>query len=79
MFEASSNRMARFLEISALSIALAHSGGTQLKAGILKLEPSGSKKEYGRKGTSWRERHKSRWAAVRESYLVVLREPGEVG
>ncbi|KAG8805702.1 Phospholipase D1, partial [Serendipita sp. 399] len=78
MFEASSNRLARFLEVSALSIALAHSGGTQLKAGILKLEPSGMKKDYGRKGTGWRERRRGRWCAVRESYLVVMKEAGEL-
>jgi len=77
MFEASSNRLARFLEISALFITLAHSGGTQYKAGILKIEPNGPKKEYGRKGTSWRERRKGRWAAVRDSYLVVVKEAGE--
>ncbi|KIM21517.1 hypothetical protein M408DRAFT_80444 [Serendipita vermifera MAFF 305830] len=78
MFEASSNRLTRFLEISALSIALAHSGGVQYKAGILKVEPNGAKKEYGRKGTSWREKRKGRWAAVRESYLVVMKEAGEL-
>jgi phospholipase D1/2 len=78
MFEASSNRLARFLEISALSIALAHSGGSQYKAGILKIEPSGSKKDYGRKSTGWRERRKGRWSAVRDSYLVVMKEAGEV-
>jgi phospholipase D1/2 len=78
MFEASSNRLARFLEISALSIALAHRGGTQLKAGILKIEPNGMKKDYGRKGTGWRERRKGRWSAVRESYLVIMKEAGEV-
>ena len=78
MFEASSNRLARFLEVSALSIALSHSGGRQLKAGILKVEPNGSKKDYGRKGISWKERRKGRWSAVRESYLVIMKEAGEV-
>ncbi|CCA73544.1 probable SPO14-phospholipase D [Serendipita indica DSM 11827] len=77
MFEASSNRLARFLEVSALSIALAHSGGAQLKAGILKIEPSGNKKDYARKGTGWRERRKGRWCAVRDSYLVIVKEAGE--
>lgn len=78
MFEANCNRLLRFLEVSAFFIALARSGGYQLKAGVLKLEPAGSKKEYGRKSTSWRDRRKGRWCAVRESYLVVMCEAGEV-
>jgi len=78
MFEANCNRLLRFLEVSALFMALARSGGYQLKAGVLKLEPAGSKKEYARKGTSWHDRRKGRWCAVRESYLVIMREAGEV-
>lgn len=78
MFEASSNRLARFLEVSALFIALAHRGGAQLKAGILRIEPSGAKKDYGRKSTNWIERRKGRWSAVRDSYLVIMKEAGEV-
>lgn len=78
MFEANCNRLLRFLEVSALFMALARSGGYQLKAGVLKLEPAGSKKEYARKGTSWRDRRKGRWCAIRESYLVVMLEAGEV-
>ncbi len=78
MFEANCNRLLRFLEVSALFIALARSSGYQLKAGVLKLEPAGSKKEYARKSTSWRDRRRGRWCAVRESYLVIMREAGEV-
>jgi phospholipase D1/2 len=78
MFEANCNRLLRFLEVSALFIALARSGGHQLKGGVLKLEPAGSKKEYARKGTSWRDRRKVRWCAVRESFLVIMCDAGEV-
>jgi hypothetical protein len=38
MFLPTSNRLASFLEISALSIALAQSGGAQYKAGFLRVE-----------------------------------------
>ena len=38
MFHPNSNRLASFLEISALSIALAQSGGAQYKAGYLRIE-----------------------------------------
>lgn len=79
MFHPASNRLAGFLEISALSIALAQSGGAQYKAGYLAIEPSGNKGGgFGRKSASWKEKKKQRWCAVRESYLVVLEEPGEV-
>lgn len=43
MFLPSSNRLAAFLEISALSIALARSGGAQYKAGFLRIEAVSNK------------------------------------
>ncbi|KAI0056534.1 phospholipase D [Artomyces pyxidatus] len=50
MFHPTSNRLAGFLEISALSIHLAQSGGAQYKAGYLQLEVSSSKGGgFGRK------------------------------
>lgn len=79
MFHPSSNRLGGFLEISALSIALAPSGGAQAKAGFLKIELSrNGGGGFGRRSLGWRERKESRWCVVRESYLVVLEEPGEV-
>lgn len=79
MFHPSSNRLAGFLEISALSTALAKSGGAQYKAGYMRIEASTSGGTvFGRKSASWKERKESRWCAVRESYLVVVEEPGEV-
>lgn len=78
MFHPSSNRLAGFLEISALSIALAQSGGAQYKAGYMRIEANGGGGGFGRKSLGWREKKMQRWCAVRESYLVVLEEPGEV-
>jgi phospholipase D1/2 len=75
MFHPSSNRLAGFLEISALSIALAQSGGAQSKAGYLRIVSSVG--GFGRKAASLKAT-KEVWCAVRESYLVVLEEPGEV-
>jgi phospholipase D1/2 len=79
MFHPSSNRLAGFLEISALSISLAQSGGCQMKGGFLLIE-SASKLGggFGRKSTGYKEKKKSRWCAVRESYLVAVEESGEV-
>ncbi|KAF8501365.1 hypothetical protein JB92DRAFT_2975716 [Gautieria morchelliformis] len=79
MFHPTSNRLSRFLEISALSIRLGLSGGSQAKAGVLRIEGApGSKGVFARKGLGWREKTKSKWCAVRESYLVVLEDPGEL-
>ncbi|KAF8798774.1 phospholipase D [Phlegmacium glaucopus] len=75
MFHPSSNRLAGFLEISALSITLAQSGGTQSKAGYLRIGSTAG--GFGRKSANWKA-NKEAWCAVRESYLVVLEEPGEL-
>ncbi|OAX33335.1 phospholipase D [Rhizopogon vinicolor AM-OR11-026] len=78
MFHPTSNRLSNFLEISALFIALAQSGGAQYKAGFLRIHAEGNGPGFGRKSARWRERKESRWCAVRESYIVVLEEPGEL-
>jgi phospholipase D1/2 len=78
MFHPTSNRLAGFMEISALSISLAPSGGNQYKAGWLRIESTDNKKGFGRKSASWTERKKAKWCAVRESYLVAVSEAGEV-
>lgn len=78
MFHPTANRLAGFLEISALSIALAQSGGAQYKAGLLRIEAVGSKGTFGKRATTWKEKKKQKWCAVRESYLVVVEEMGEV-
>ena len=79
MFHPTSNRLSRFLEISALFIHLARSGGLQAKAGVLQIEGvTSAKGMFARKGLGWREKKKSKWCAVRDSYLVVVEDPGEV-
>ncbi|KAF5382453.1 hypothetical protein D9615_003003 [Tricholomella constricta] len=77
MFHPSTNRLAGFLEISALSISLAQSGGSQYKAGYLHIEAKGPG-GFGRKSVGWRAKKEARWCAVRESYIVVMEEPGEL-
>ena len=80
MFHPSSNRLAGFLEISALSISLAQSGGTQYKAGFLQIDSiNNGGGGFGRKSVGRKARKDTRWCAIRESYLVVLEDPGEVG
>ncbi|KAK7048243.1 NUC071 domain-containing protein [Favolaschia claudopus] len=78
MFHPSANRLAGFLEVSALFVNLAHSGGHQLKAGYLQIESAKTGGGFGRKSAGWRERKESRWCAVRDSYIVAVEEPGEL-
>lgn len=79
MFHPTSNRLCGFLEISALFVQLAQSGGWQTKAGMLRIEAASSKSGgFGRKNASWSDRKKQRWCAVRDGYLVAVEEPGEV-
>ncbi|KAG6833425.1 hypothetical protein H0H87_006791 [Tephrocybe sp. NHM501043] len=78
MFHPSTNRLAGFLEISALSISMAQSGGSQYKAGFLEIAADGVGGAFGRKSAGWRAKKAARWCAVRESYLVVMEEPGEI-
>lgn len=79
MFLPTSNRLAGFLEISALSIHLAPSGGPQYKAGYLWIAAYGSKGTgFGRKSAGRLQKRKQKWCAIRESYLVAVEEPGEL-
>ncbi|KAI0338902.1 phospholipase D [Trametopsis cervina] len=78
MFHPTANRLASFLEVSAMSVALAQSGGAQYKGGLLRIEPVGNKGPFGKRNTSWADKKKQRWCAVRESYLVVVEEMGEL-
>ncbi|KAI1794831.1 phospholipase D [Ganoderma leucocontextum] len=78
MFHPAVNRLAAFLEIGALSVALAHSGGHQYRAGFLRLEGVAPKPSYGPRAAGWRERKKQRWCCVRESYLAIMEEMGEL-
>ncbi|KAG8968175.1 Phospholipase D1 [Tulasnella sp. 425] len=80
MFRPEANRLCRWFEISALSVALASRGGIQGKAGLLRVISSNS----SRKGphpinfSSWKRNHTSTWWLVRESYLVSVADPAEL-
>ncbi len=79
MFLPTSNRLAGFLEISALSLQLAQSGGAQYKAGYLRIVDSGNKGAgFGRKSASRLQKRKQKWCVIRESYLIAVEEPGEL-
>ncbi len=81
MFRPEANRLVRFFEISALSIALANSGGVQGKAGLLRVIGGETSRKGMNGGFSFmglKDAAKTRWWNVRESYLVAVDDPGEV-
>ncbi|KAG9118708.1 Phospholipase D1, partial [Ceratobasidium sp. 392] len=79
MFRADANRLFRFFEISALSIALAQRGGIQGKAGYLRVLSSNMSRKAAHTGLLGRKRnHEPKWWLVRESYLVAVEDPGEL-
>ena len=79
MFHPTSNRLAGFLEISALMINRAQSGGSQYKAGYLQIEAAGKNGSgFGRRSAGRMAKREQRWCSVRESYLVAVEQPGEV-
>ncbi|KIK24525.1 hypothetical protein PISMIDRAFT_645727 [Pisolithus microcarpus 441] len=77
MWHPSANRLAGFLEVSALFIALAPFGGLQYKAGFLRIDIAGNGVNIGRRSLGRKARKESRWCAVRDSYIVIVDDPGE--
>ncbi|QRW00574.1 hypothetical protein RhiJN_28592 [Ceratobasidium sp. AG-Ba] len=79
MFRADANRLFRFFEISALSIALAQRGGIQGKAGYLRVLSSNMSRKAAHTGLlAWKRNHEPKWWLVRESYLVAVEDPGDL-
>ena len=76
MFRADSNRLCRFLELSALGVRLAAEGSYHGKEGYLHIQTS--------KGLDFRRvmtpakviaRHSRKWFLVRQSYIVCVQSP----
>ena len=76
MFRADSNRLCRFLELSALGVRLAAEGSYHGKEGFLHIQTS--------KGLDFRRvltpakvisRHSRKWFLVRQSYIVCVESP----
>lgn len=79
IFRSGSNRLCRFLEMSALGVRLASEGSYHGKEGTLVLQ-SGKGIDFRR---AWRpdlliQRHKPMWFLVRHSYLVCVDSPEEM-
>ncbi|KAG8970123.1 Phospholipase D1 [Tulasnella sp. 419] len=82
MFRPEANRLCRWFEMSALSVALARRGGIQGKSGLLRVLSSNSsrKSTHGTFSTliAWSQQHQPKWWMVRESYLVAVEDPAEL-
>ncbi|KAI9698889.1 MAG: Phospholipase D1 [Bogoriella megaspora] len=76
IFRADSNRLCKFLELSALGIRLASEGGYHGKEGLLVLQ-SGKGVDFRRAMTPalMTERHRPMWFLVRHSYVVCVDSP----
>jgi len=80
MFVPEANRLCKFLEISALSLALANRGGFQGKQGYLRIMSNGAFSRRQRTGFhpfKFKGRREPKWFIVRESYLISVDEPDQ--
>ncbi|KAF2841991.1 phospholipase D [Patellaria atrata CBS 101060] len=75
-FRADSNRLCKFLELSALGVRLAGEGGYHGKEGNLHIT-SGKGMDFRKRLTpyNFKHRHESKWFMVRNSYIVCIDSP----
>ena len=76
MFRPESNRLCRFLELSALGVLLAPEGGYHGKEGFMAIHSmTGLDVRKGIRPSPFRRRLPSKWFLVRQSYLVAVDSP----
>jgi len=79
IFRPDSNRLCRFLEISALGVRLAAEGGYHGKEGWLSIyHMTGLDYRHSWKPTVFKSRHEFKWFLVRHSYIVCVDSPDEM-
>lgn len=74
MFRPDSNRLCRFLELSALGVRLASEGGSHGKEGFMQLRPANELVNQARKVL----RKDRKWFLVRQSYIVCVDSPESI-
>jgi phospholipase D1/2 len=79
LFRADSNRLCKFLEVSALGLRLAAEGGYHGKEGFLVIR-SGKGLDFRKALTpaNFKGRHTPKWFLVRHSYVVCVDSPEEM-
>ncbi|CAN8106450.1 unnamed protein product [Discula destructiva] len=74
MFRPDSNRLCRFLELSALGVRLASEGGSHGKEGFMQLRPANEIVNQARKVL----RKDRKWFLVRQSYIACVDSPESI-
>lgn len=74
MFRPDSNRLCRFLELSALGVRLASEGGSHGKEGFMQLRPANELVNQARKVL----RKDRKWFLVRQSYIACVDSPESI-
>lgn len=79
IFRPESNRLCKFLELSALGVRLAAEGSYHGKEGLLVIQ-SGKGVDFRKawKPSLFKSRHGPKWFAVRHSYIVCVDSPEEM-
>ncbi|ORY08356.1 hypothetical protein BCR34DRAFT_12903 [Clohesyomyces aquaticus] len=79
IFRPDSNRLCKFLELSALGVRLAAEGGYHGKEGFMMIQ-SAKGVDHRKKWTPnpWITRHSPKWFLVRHSYVVCVDSPEEM-
>lgn len=79
LFRADSNRLCKFLEVSALGMRLAAEGGFHGKEGFLIIQSSkGLDFRKALTPVQFKRRHTPKWFLVRHSYVVCVESPEEM-
>lgn len=79
IFRPDSNRLCKFLELSALGVRLAAEGGYHGKEGYMMIKSSkgvDNRKKWG--ASSMMQKHWPKWFLVRHSYIVCVDSPEEM-
>ncbi|KAF2138543.1 uncharacterized protein K452DRAFT_87979 [Aplosporella prunicola CBS 121167] len=79
MFRADSNRLCKFLELSALGVRLAQEGGYHGKEGFMMIQSSkGIDTRKGWNPQLFAHKHSPKWFLVRHSYIACVDSPEEM-
>lgn len=79
IFRPESNRLCKFLELSAIGVRLAAEGGYHGKEGLLIIQSAkGIDFRRGWSPSMLKDRHSLKWFAVRHSYIVCVDSPEEI-
>ncbi|KAK7529264.1 uncharacterized protein J3D65DRAFT_642933 [Phyllosticta citribraziliensis] len=77
IFRADSNRLCKFLELSALGVRLAQEGGYHGKEGFMMIQSTKAANQRGW-NLNFHQKHLPKWFLVRHSYICCVDSPEEM-